>query len=112
MDPELKKRWVDALRSGKYKQCAGKLHDGEGFCCIGVLADIQGCEWVQKDCCIDPDLWCSSFNEALVPASGAIPYDDADLLGTKVRYTLIDMNDAGKSFDEIADYIDSLGACE
>jgi len=36
-------KWVDALRSGKYKQGRYQLNDGTGLCCLGV-----GCE-VAKD---------------------------------------------------------------
>lgn len=35
-----KKRWLKALRSGKYKQTAGTLRDAYGFCCLGVLCDV------------------------------------------------------------------------
>lgn len=44
------KQWVDALRSGEYKQTVGKLHrtqpsdidhiTGPGMCCLGVLCDL------------------------------------------------------------------------
>lgn len=35
------KRWVAALRSGKYKQGRGSLHDRDNkFCCLGVLCDL------------------------------------------------------------------------
>lgn len=37
---DLLKRWVKALRSGKYKQTRDVLHDSEGFCCLGVLCDV------------------------------------------------------------------------
>lgn len=40
MDAELKARWVKALRSGEYQQCQETLHDGAGYCCLGVLANI------------------------------------------------------------------------
>jgi hypothetical protein len=45
--PELKQRWLDALRSGKYKQGKGALRTGKDhFCCLGVLCDISGAgEW-------------------------------------------------------------------
>ena len=36
---ELRKLWVAALRSGKFKQGKGHLHKGDEFCCLGV-----GCE--------------------------------------------------------------------
>lgn len=38
-------KWVDALRSGEYKQCYGVLSDGEGYCCLGVACKISGKRW-------------------------------------------------------------------
>jgi len=40
-----RKEWVEALRSGKYKQGTGTLHtklpdDSEEFCCLGVACDL------------------------------------------------------------------------
>lgn len=44
MDQERKAQWVAALRSGEYKQGAGRLHrviNGEElFCCLGVACDL------------------------------------------------------------------------
>jgi hypothetical protein len=45
MNPEIKARWVDALKSGNYTQGQGRLHakDANGnssFCCLGVLCDL------------------------------------------------------------------------
>lgn len=51
MNPEIKERWVRALRSGKFPQGAGMLHrdwskgvggtdDKHHFCCLGVLCEI------------------------------------------------------------------------
>lgn len=38
MDKKLKTKWTNALRSGKYEQTTGRLHDGgRGYCCLGVL---------------------------------------------------------------------------
>lgn len=49
MDAELKTKWVEALRSGKYKQGEGYLsrvdNGAEKFCCLGVVFDIQGAAW-------------------------------------------------------------------
>ena len=46
MKTEIKRRWIEALRSGRYEQTEGKLRDGDGFCCLGVLCDISGVsEW-------------------------------------------------------------------
>lgn len=43
MNENLKKRWITALRSGKYKQGIGKLYNPEKdtYCCLGVLCNIQ-----------------------------------------------------------------------
>lgn len=41
-----RKRWVDALRSGRYRQTRGALRDrantkNEAFCCLGVMCDVH-----------------------------------------------------------------------
>ena len=44
MNPEIKAMWLDALRSGKYKQAQGVLHlineNEPSYCCLGVLCDL------------------------------------------------------------------------
>lgn len=49
MNPEWKVRWLAALESDRYQQTREVLRRTEdslgypaGFCCLGVLADIQG----------------------------------------------------------------------
>lgn len=46
MERKLKQKWIDALRSGKYKQGKGRMKrkrpDGYRFCCLGVLEDVLG----------------------------------------------------------------------
>lgn len=44
MNPEVKKMWVEALRSGEYQQKTGALRKGDGFCCLGVLCDLHAKE--------------------------------------------------------------------
>lgn len=41
MKKSVMKKWVKALRSGKYKQCRWQLKDGDKYCCLGVLCDIS-----------------------------------------------------------------------
>lgn len=53
MNPEVKEKWIAALRSGEYTQCTGRLRRKEvGFCCLGVLTDIHIKEnngvWVEE----------------------------------------------------------------
>jgi hypothetical protein len=40
MNPEVKKKWIDALRSGWYDQGSEKLRSDQGYCCLGVLCDL------------------------------------------------------------------------
>lgn len=44
MNPELKQKWLEALRSGKYMQGIGALcvndYGKQKYCCLGVLAEV------------------------------------------------------------------------
>ena len=40
MDPEIRARWVAALRSGEYEQAFNYLRTDDGFCCLGVLCEL------------------------------------------------------------------------
>lgn len=44
MNPEVKQKWIDALRSGKYEQGSEKLRSVSGYCCLGVLCDLYAQE--------------------------------------------------------------------
>lgn len=44
MNPEVKQKWIDALRSGKYEQGSEKLRTMTGYCCLGVLCNIYAQE--------------------------------------------------------------------
>lgn len=39
MKAETKKQWIEALRSGRYKQTRQCLRNPHGYCCLGVLMD-------------------------------------------------------------------------
>jgi hypothetical protein len=98
MDKQLKAKWVEALRSGKYDQCRNELTDGMGgFCCIGVAYEVSG----------------KSAHE-LTGDDDAPTFTAAKLMGLRGEYrdTLIRLNDGdanenGKSFPEIADWIEA-----
>ena len=44
MNPEVKQKWIDALRSGDYEQGSEKLRTPNGYCCLGVLCDLYAQE--------------------------------------------------------------------
>lgn len=116
MNPEIKARWVAALRSGEYEQATGQLRNEHGeFCCLGVLCDLlQPSDWNR------PDVhggW-QHLGEYELPSAGV--FHAVDLPGTpKVEIdgrvaTLDEHNDGVKAgdipartFAEIADAIEA-----
>lgn len=105
-----RKLWVEALRSGKYKQTKEvmKTSDG-GMCCLGVLADIAGCGWSQVAKKEDGTvIFTADENDdydAPPSAMGFVGLRTSE--GRFGRATLAGKNDAGHSFNEIADIIES-----
>ncbi len=49
MNREAIQKWIDALRSGDYKQCRGRLRRKDSFCATGVLCDVHSKEFNQPD---------------------------------------------------------------
>lgn len=117
MNEELKQKWLKALRGREYKQTKRALRTLDGFCCLGVLCDV-----------IDPNKWspnpsdsikynydfglgtlessvvCQNVHKELGSALG----DLKDTIEYKGGYfaCLTELNDAGMSFEEIADIIE------
>lgn len=49
MNKRMKKDWLVSLRNGKYTQCRNELRDATGYCCLGVLCEIEGYDWSTHD---------------------------------------------------------------
>lgn len=98
IDPDIKAKWIEALRSGKYNQCIGKLTDNKGYCCLGVLASIQNPNFVDyfEDLQTD-ELFGGEFDFSAGLAK--------EICG--VLAVLNDGTDGGgpRTFDHIADYL-------
>lgn len=44
------RKWIKALRSGRYKQGVKRLRGDDKFCCLGVACDISGLgSWIGLD---------------------------------------------------------------
>ncbi len=100
MNPEVKKQWVAALRSGEYKQCRGALKKDGGFCCLGVLREIGPPE-VRKSQA--PPGNAGTLSKKAQEWSG-INSDNPDIAH---RVSAIDANDQRKwTFNQIADAIE------
>lgn len=114
---EIIKSWIAALRSGKYKQGIGQLKADEWVrgvdgtelfhCCLGVL-----CELAVEQGIIGPSTQRTEGSYHLFGHNcSTLPFDVKDwaslgLIGLDV-YTLMDMNDVGRPFEEIADFIEA-----
>lgn len=109
MPPNLKAAWVEALRSGAYKQATCVLYDrwDSGFCCLGVLCDV-----------IDPTGWDPTVigvYHAVIDGEDVRMHDTLDervqaALGMPedAVIELMRLNDEEEaSFDEIADVIEA-----
>ena len=94
-------KWLDALRSGKYKQGFGGLNRKGEFCCLGVACDVHS-----------PDAWIDcgnyhghTFGAGTMNAKGLVAFGMTETESSK----LICLNDNGDSnFPEIADAIEAM----
>lgn len=103
MDRKAKKKWLKALRSGRYKQGQQFLLQNGKSCCLGVLCATQR---------LKPRSAGAGTGVMLFGKSGSdcyLPRDLQEKLGIadSVQNDLIDMNDTKKkTFKEIADWIE------
>ena len=110
MNPELKAKWVAALRDPNRKQAKGQLRIGDAMCCLGVLCDV-----------IDPAGWTLRENRSFTYGDyytmALPPKEVSELLGFSPdsEYLAIDgwtrqahiHNDVGNvTFLQIADAIE------
>lgn len=49
MNKDNLRKATEAMRSGKYPQTQGYLHDDKGFCALGVICDVSGMgQWERR----------------------------------------------------------------
>lgn len=103
------KKWVKALRSGRYKQCQSTLSDGKGYCCLGVVCVLAGMKRTPK----------SDGRYYFGVELSTLPLTAQRWLGIKVYDPLIGgeratrLNDVfGLSFAKIANLIEKKGVSE
>lgn len=119
---ELRKQWIEALRSGRYKQGSGRLKSQDGYCCLGVAAEILGEAFVPSSLVSggyyltgesEHEMSVSMLPSRVIKAYGLRssiggflnPIGPVDLPSHHIP-SLAAMNDTKKTFTEIADYID------
>jgi hypothetical protein len=107
------RKWVEALRSGKFKQTSGSLKRGDAYCCLGVACEISGLftGWKLLFPYADTaETVKEGVNETTLPrlAMDWLGVDETDptLLKRSTPNTAAELNDYGKSFKQIATYIE------
>lgn len=123
MNQEIKKVWLDALRSGQYSQGNGKLYDGESFCCLGVLCDLHSKitgegQWTVNDDInryyykpAHPESWsCSEVLPREVVQWAGLNNGNPSVgeysCGNRTYGSIAELNDYGYTFKSLADIIE------
>lgn len=109
MKKEIAEKWVEALRSGKYKQGKASLCEVQGktakYCCLGVLCDILKSPYrkisVYKGYGDETGFETGFLPDAIMAESGMQTF-----YGKLGASSLTVLNDAGNSFGYIADIIE------
>ena len=119
MDPKTKELWIEALRSGQYKQGRCRLrrqsdpyfgaHDSN-WCCLGVLCDVvDPTKWIPPEASKMGEIdWYQYGSTGHDLASETLPSDLMATVGLSagLMSALIVKNDTdGWNFDKIADWI-------
>lgn len=119
MNEQIKQCWIEALRSGEYQQTQGYLRTDTGYCCLGVLTDLYiketGEKWTDNGCSYT---FCGS--NSFLPQC-VVDWADLESCFPRIAKNdgqfnylhcmedlfLASINDKGKSFEEIADLIET-----
>ncbi len=111
MNPIVKEKWIEALKSDKYEQCTSRLYDGVGFCCLGVLTDVYIKE-TGNGCWTFDNVFCDGNPEEDVCYDEYLPPEVVKWAGLKsdnpkVGNSLSYFNDESRlDFHQIADLIE------
>lgn len=118
MKPEIKQKWLNALRGGEYSQGRYQLHDEDDrFCCLGVLCDLylkeHNKEWIKGEeqfAYLIPS-GDNAFGEVLtqeVVEWSGLELHNPELIVNNKGVVISDLNDTENySFDQIADLIEA-----
>lgn len=124
MKKDIVQKWVDALRSGDYRQTRGRLQrtvaksddvvygsSEPGFCCLGVLCEIAVADGVIENLGPDSDgdiQYGAAGSRSTVGPTIDI-YDWLDETGGELgRLNLVSLNDdEGYSFEQIAEVLET-----
>ena len=125
---EARAAWVKDLRGGAYSQIGGRLHAaGGGYCCLGVACETyKRCGGrLREELAADGEEVAYDGSAGLLPATVAAwlgfskdraraqqsdecsgECRESVMFQNEARDSLVELNDAGMCFEEIADLIE------
>lgn len=112
MDQVIKEKWLTALRSGDFSQTTGVLEHKGSFCCLGVLCSLAVEDGVIQRNDSHEGIYYGTHGDesALVLPVGVMEWANIDsnplIVDEYGNTSLADLNDGGKTFEEIADFIE------
>lgn len=102
MKQEYKQPWIDALRSGDYKQGKTHLHSDSKFCCLGVLCEINPAVATKTMSLLD---FYARYDGDSAQLTSNLR-EEFDISETDMDRLMTKNDSDGKSFSEIADWIE------
>ncbi len=120
MNKDIKKRWIEALRSGEYEQAKSELRNNicnsvsgaiiaSKFCCLGVLCDIHSketnTEWLGEYYLSGGEFLPTEVRE-WAGLEGRNPLIPSAKIANEGPTSLTAANDDGFTFPQIADIIE------
>lgn len=103
MNDGLKAKWVEALRSGKYRRGNSYLRSDAGWTCLGVLCDVlDSSKWERHGDGVLVDYFWKYDGQSWFLPNAILHETKLDPIMVPLLYSCQD----GKSFAEIADWID------
>jgi hypothetical protein len=108
MNPQIKQKWVSALRSGEYQQTKGRLRKEDEFCCLGVLCDLyikeNNVEWQHNE--VDGYFYGKHSYALPLSVMEWVGVEEVNPYVNGRGLTLAELNDTGCTFEKIADVIE------
>ena len=110
MDKRVLDLWLTELRSGKYKQGTRRLKHGDEYCCLGILCEVHAKETGQSFS--EDDSYLGDLRvlpSKVMEWSGISDSEGGHILIHNKEHLLTAHNDAGVSFNVIADALEKFG---
>ena len=119
MREDIKNKWVYHLKSGNYKKATGKLRKVTksgtcSYCALGVLTDLyinansDTCKWNGEMPVINGEQYGNGVLPKPVAVWAELEHTDGRIKG-RMNGSIPDLNDTGRSFEEIATVIETEG---